>query len=105
MSKYYTPDITEFVEGFKYQVANSFRLDIIDFANPENNKKGNRQTVWYDRVVPNLDPIEYPYTIKDESGMTYTIMNNPFPDEDPLHSIKVGLKNKTIRALNKLNLI
>lgn len=102
MSKYYTPDISEFVEGFEYQVKNKFRFDIWDASNPENIKRGKWQTSWVDRVVPNMDPVTYPYTIKNEDGTSWTFICPSFPDEDPLHAIKIMLENKNIRA-KKIN--
>lgn len=98
MNKYYTPDISEFKEGFKYQVSSRHRLDIIDFSDMKNNIEGGWVTSWHDRVVPNLDPIEYPYSYTDSVGIHWTIMNDPFPGSDPLESIKRGLMNKSIRA-------
>ena len=97
-TKYRTPRIEEFVEGFEYQVAYTTRLDIIDFSNMENIIEGEWQTSWYDRVVPNLDPIVYPHKYTDEMGIHWTIINDPFPGEDKLKSVKVGIKNKTIRT-------
>jgi len=97
-SKYRTPKIEEFVEGFKYQTSHRFRMDIIDFSNMENTIKGEWQTSWYDNVVPNLEPKIYPYSYTDEIGVCWTIMNEPFPGEDKLGRIKIGLENKTIRA-------
>lgn len=99
MNKYRTPDIKEFIEGFKYQVSHRFRMDIVDFSNPENTITGKWETVWYDRIVPSLKPITYPYTIKDGEGISWTFMNDSGLYDDPLANIKIGLKNKTIRVI------
>lgn len=97
-NKYYTPKIEEFVEGFKYETKHRFRFDIWDASNPENNKEGKWKESWIENTVPNMDPLEYPYTTTDEEGNTWTMMNEPFPHEDPLRTIKILLENGNIRA-------
>ena len=95
--KYYIPKIEEFVEGFKYQVKHSGGIIIIDFSDMSKNIKGEAVISWFDRVVPNMDLITYPYTVKNEDGASYTFMNaDPF--YDPLGQIKHMLENGTIRA-------
>tara|TARA_R110002124_G_scaffold281430_1_gene455734 strand:- start:89663 stop:89965 length:303 start_codon:yes stop_codon:yes gene_type:complete len=98
MNKYYTPTIEQFKEGFKYEVKSTHRLDIMDFSKPEESIKGEWQDSWYERTVPNMDPIKYPYTTIDDEGNTWTILNAAFPNEDPLRQIKIMLTDGQIRA-------
>lgn len=96
---YRVPTIDEFVEGFEYEDAHDMRWDIVDFTEPANTIKGEWQRIWHKKTVPNLDPISYPYTIKNEDGTTWTFMNSPgIYDEDPLSYIKVRLEQGLIRT-------
>lgn len=97
MSKYRIPKIEEFVGGFKYQVSHTHRIHIMNFNDPSKDIIGEDYTTWFDKVVPNLDPIEYPYTIKDEDGTTWTFMNGCDYD-DPLDNIKRMLPHGYIRT-------
>lgn len=96
--EYYIPKIEQFVEGFEYQTKHTMGYSIIDFSNPEKSTKPKMEDYWFDNVVPNLDPITYPYTFKTEGGDTVTIMNDDGLSSDPLKTIKILLENGNIRA-------
>lgn len=96
---YRIPNISEFIEGFEYQVPHTYRIDIVDFSKePSIVKEGKWNTIWVDRVVPNLDPIIYPHTIIDEEGISWTFMNPDPTEENFLERIKRMLENGQIRA-------
>lgn len=97
--KYYTPKIEQFVEGFEYQVKHSLGMSFMDFSKPQEYTKPEMKDYWFDKIVPNLDPITYPYTIKDEEGNILTFLNDSgLYNTDPLETIKILLENGNIRA-------
>lgn len=95
--KHYTPTIEQFVEGFEYQVKHTMGYSIMDFSKPDEYTKPDMKDYWVDRVVPNLDPVTYPYTFKDGDS-TITILNDDGMHNDPLQTIKILLENGNIRA-------
>jgi len=95
--KYYTPKIEEFVKGFKYQVPHTGRLDILDMSN-NTVQKGKTSTTWFDRAVPNLDPIVYPYTYVDSEGISWTFLNPDPLEESFTDTIKRMLELNQIRC-------
>lgn len=95
---YYTPTIDQFVEGFEYQTKHTMGYSIMDFSKPEECTKPEMKDYWFDNIVPNLDKPTYLHTIIKEDGTTWTFMNEPWPDEDPLRTIKIMLENGNIRA-------
>ena len=98
MDKYYTPEIEEFVEGFKYQTKHSLGFSIMYFSNPEKSTKPEMKDYWFDNIVPNLDKPTYPHTIIKEDGTTWTFLNDSGMYDDPLRTIKIMLENGNIRS-------
>ena len=98
MSKYYTPKIEQFVEGFKYQTKHTMGFSIMDFSNPEKSIKPKMKDYWFDNIVPNLDKPTYPHTITKEDGTTWTFLNDSGMYDDPLRTIKIMLENGNIRS-------
>jgi hypothetical protein len=94
---YYVPEIEEFVEGFKYQTPHTGRLDILNMSD-KTTQKGKTVTTWFDRVVPNLDPITYPHTYTDSEGISWTFLNPDPLEENYTDRIKRMLELNQIRC-------
>ena len=97
-NRYYTPKIEQFVEGFKYQTKHTIGFSIMDFSKPEEYIKPNMKDYLFDNIVPNLDPVTYPYTTHNENGIRVTIMIDDGIYNAPLQTIKIMLENGNIRA-------
>ena len=107
-NRYYTPDISEFIEGFKYQEEIETGYIIINFGDVDEKEKMSeikRSKYWSNMETPSLETkeITYPYTMAGPDGMKITVMNDSGMYQDSFEDryikrIEGLLKNNAIRA-------
>jgi hypothetical protein len=95
--KYYTPNISEFTSGFKYQVKASNTIGTIitfDFGSGESKEISNIpiKEVWISKEVPNLNK---DFISSKYGDMTISFV---FNKKEYLNKIENLLKNGEIRA-------
>lgn len=77
LDKYYTPDITEFVKGFEYELKHTYRYGLLDLTGNNKSEFSEPVDIWSKHIL--------------EKDWDENYFFNPF-------DLKTYLKNKIIRA-------
>ena len=92
---YYTPGISEFVDGFKYQEKHNGGIGIVDFANPKESKLPEVKDYWVDKTYKKVTA-GWKTEKSDELEVTFTVLPQDILYGEKL--LKQKIKNGYIRA-------
>ena len=99
MEKYRTPDISEFVQGFEYEMAHDYESGIIDLTGTNKYPKLHKSRIWKQCKVWWKEPDNNIITTIDEDGNTFirkAHLDNWFAPTN----IEYLIKEKLVRVKN-----